>query len=307
MVKNSKKKANNSKQIQDDAIQVKCNNEEKENETNSNQDLKNQKEEEYYGPLPLIQLQLHFEPITVYRRSSLGLLPNVQDPEFDKEMRLSQLKSSKDITFVDENTVTNGGGYKLCRGTRELIGNDKYYWEVDFHKTNDKNSHIRIGIATKKADTEAPVGYDEYGYSIRDIGGKFHNSRKQENDGFSSGDTVGFGFYLEDEGYALKYFINGNDKGLLFEKIDKDEKWIPAISTFRNAKVTARFKRLFKYEPGEEWKSAYDCPKTIPTELFTADKLIEVMYTTLNPYDAHEKDYLAAIDTALIPPNLMQC
>ncbi len=50
-----------------------------------------------------------------------------------------------------------------------------YYYEVEIpqHKGN-----LRIGFATEKADQQAPVGYDCYGYSIRDKDGMiFHQSR----------------------------------------------------------------------------------------------------------------------------------
>lgn len=258
---------------------------------------------EPYGPFPLIELRLHFDPAVVYRRAALGLLPHVQDPECSSAMGLSALKSSRDVVFAGADTVTNAGGYRLCRATRELDSGARYYWEIDFAGSG----HIRAGIATRAADTEAPVGCDAEGYSVRDLGGKYHCGAREPSAGFSAGDTIGFGFYCGSGGYTLRLFVNGADCGVLFGGIDAGRRWLPAVSTYGGASASARFRRPFRYEPGAEWAAAGDCPCAAASELFTAERLIEVMRTTLSPYDEHEREYLAAIDTALIPANQMQC
>ncbi|KAH0787239.1 SPRY domain containing protein [Histomonas meleagridis] len=258
-------------------------------------------------PPERIPLHLRFDDLTVFRRAALGLLPNVQDPEYNSQMTLSALKSSRRYNFIEPNTVTLDGGYRLCRATRSFVpDNFKYYWEIDFHPTNDGESHIRVGIATCKADTEAPVGIDEEGYSIRDLGGAYHKSKKIPSKRFNSGDTIGFGISLDDEGYSLRYFINGSDEGVVFSGIDRDKQWIPAVSLYRNATVTARFKRPFKFDPMLDWREADDTSIAEPIQNITATQLVNIMRTSLDAGDERKFDVIKAIDTALIPAHLMQ-
>lgn len=49
------------------------------------------------------------------------------------------------------------------------------------HSNMNLSSHVRVGIARREASLEAPVGFDGYGYGIRDIGcEKVHLSRRNE-------------------------------------------------------------------------------------------------------------------------------
>jgi hypothetical protein len=57
-----------------------------------------------------------------------------------------------------------------------------------------------LGWSTEKGDSQAPVGFDRFGYSIRDIGGTiFHCSRGQassEDISYAPGDVIGFFIFL---------------------------------------------------------------------------------------------------------------
>ncbi|XP_063932522.1 uncharacterized protein LOC135144410 isoform X2 [Zophobas morio] len=68
----------------------------------------------------------------------------------------------------------NGGGFKLwyvCEGE------GTWYYEVLFEKSESGAGHVRIGWAQEYANVQAPVGYDEFSYSYRDVSGtKFHKS-----------------------------------------------------------------------------------------------------------------------------------
>ncbi len=59
--------------------------------------------------------------------------------------------------------------------------------------TTNRDGHVRIGVARREASIEAPVGYDAYGYGLRDATGqKVHLSRPVEfMEPFKSGDTLG--------------------------------------------------------------------------------------------------------------------
>lgn len=114
-------------------------------------------------------------------------------------VRVSYFDRSSGIACSEAmDAITTQNGWLSARsnvGVRE----GKWYFEYDIlnaNKDSDK-SHVRIGIARKEASLEAPVGFDGYGYGLRDLNGqKITLSRPKpymENDeGFTSGDTIGF-------------------------------------------------------------------------------------------------------------------
>ncbi|KAL7536581.1 hypothetical protein ACHAXR_007257 [Thalassiosira sp. AJA248-18] len=65
------------------------------------------------------------------------------------------------------------------------------------------NGHLRIGWSTRLADLQAPVGYNEHSYGIRDINGsRIHKSQREDKwggVGFSLGDVVGMAICLVDK------------------------------------------------------------------------------------------------------------
>jgi hypothetical protein len=64
--------------------------------------------------------------------------------------------------------------------------------------------HLRIGWSTRFANLQAPVGYDEHSYAIRDVSGsRVHKSRREDRwggIGFGIGDVVGVLICLVDGG-----------------------------------------------------------------------------------------------------------
>lgn len=63
------------------------------------------------------------------------------------------------------------------------------------------SSHVRLGIARREASLEAPVGFDGYGYGVRDINcEKIHLSRRSEsfNEDLKIGDVIGILVELPD-------------------------------------------------------------------------------------------------------------
>lgn len=115
-------------------------------------------------------------------------------------VRPSFFDRSQGVLFSDDwSLVSTQDGWRSVRanlGVRE----GKYFMEfnvVNANNSTDKG-HVRIGIARKEASLEAPVGFDGYGYALRDLNGqKITLSRPKEfmaveSGGFSSGDTIGF-------------------------------------------------------------------------------------------------------------------
>ena len=255
------------------------------------------------------KLKLKFEELGVYRRAALGLLPNVNDPELQDIMAFSTLKSSRKYKFLDPKnlTVTLEGGYRLCRSTRYLPLDRNYFWEIDFTSIKNEESHVRIGIATIKADMEAPVGSDKNGYCIADLGKSFHNgwkNKKAKTPPFHASDTIGLGFMPGPESIALRLFVNGIDYGIIYDNISNEERWTPAISIYREAVVTGRFFRPFKFDPGEDWTAAGDIPRDIPDLPIIAKDLVKAMKGTMSLSEQSEL-YMQAIYAALTPAHQM--
>lgn len=123
-------------------------------------------------------------PANIY--STTDLMPyQVRASYFDR--------SSGIMLSSDGSMVTTERGWRSARanvGIRE----GSYYMEFNIVRANEGKSHIRFGLSRKEASLEAPVGYDAYGYGLRDIEGmKVHLSRPREfcNELFRSGDVIG--------------------------------------------------------------------------------------------------------------------
>ncbi|OHS98619.1 SPRY domain containing protein [Tritrichomonas foetus] len=256
-------------------------------------------------------MKLKFEELGVYRRAALGLLPKVNDPEIKMPMTFSSYKSSRKYKFLnpEKSMVTLEGGYRLCRSTRFLRTDKNYYWEVDFTSAKNEESHVRFGIATIEADMEAPVGVDQNGYCVGDLGKCIHNGWKNKNFNsptFHAGDTVGFGFMPGPNGISLRLFLNGADYGVVYDNISTEKRWTPAISIYREAVATGRFIRPFRFDPGPAWTAAGDIPRDRSEYPISAKKLVKVMKGSGYPLEASEREaYLSAIDIALTPAHLM--
>ncbi|OHS95027.1 SPRY domain containing protein [Tritrichomonas foetus] len=275
------------------------------------------------------QLNLSFEELGLIRRAALGLLPYVIDPESQFPIHLSPLKSSRNYIFSDKLTkndsdrielshiengnydrVTLDSGYRLCRASRRLQLDQKYYWEFHFCPESHPDSHLRVGIATTKADMEAPVAVDQEGYCFRDLGGSYHNGHRNHNasltETFKIGDIIGIGFVPNEKSISLQLFINGIDKGIFFDNIEKKLKWIPSLSIFKNAVVKANFKRPFAFDPGQDWGAPYDMKNEDMNDCFIdVYQLCHIMKTEISCKTEDKDCYFEAMDKALIPAHLM--
>lgn len=97
-------------------------------------------------------------------------------------------------TFIsgDHKSITTDRGWLSAR-TDIPIQEGKVYFEFNIIKA-DEQSHVRIGLGRREASIEAPIGFDAYGYGLRDkTGQKLHLSRPANfmKEGFKSGDVIG--------------------------------------------------------------------------------------------------------------------
>ncbi|KAI5968972.1 ASH2 [Candida margitis] len=103
-------------------------------------------------------------------------------------------RSSGVLFSKDSMSVTQSQGWRSARsnvGIRE----GSYYFEFKILNVGE-NSHVRVGLARREASLEAPVGYDAYGYGVRDVDGQLMFISRRKNvcvkDGFTTGDVIGF-------------------------------------------------------------------------------------------------------------------
>lgn len=185
---------------------------------------------------------------------------------------------------IDEWMIGNDGGYRVARTTHGIDQSGRWYFEVYFMPENSETQHIRVGVAQILAATQASVGYDEYGYAIRNTdGSSVHCGRnKPYASRIEPGSVIGvlldvsspidpppfaehlretkeseyppfkFGQYhvRQDilEHGTISFSVNGKDYGVAFENI-YHAKYYPAVSAYGGARMILNLGPEFKYPP----------------------------------------------------------
>ncbi|EQC33157.1 hypothetical protein SDRG_09143 [Saprolegnia diclina VS20] len=105
------------------------------------------------------------------------------------------------LSLADDGlTVTGSKGYCMARANCGICHGNCYY-EITLQPA-DVPYHVRFGVGTKKADINAPVGFDESSYAYRDLEGAIvHKSTRRDGYGaaFGPGDVVGALLLLPDQ------------------------------------------------------------------------------------------------------------
>lgn len=150
-----------------------------------------------HDDLPLNRRGYKYKPCRLNRELSANLYLTGDFAPYT--VRASYFDRSPGVACSEDmSAVTTQHGWLLARsnvGMRE----GKHFFEFDIVNSNNDSDklHVRVGIARKEAALEAPVGFDGYGYGLRDLTGqKITLSRPkpfmpEEFGGFSSGDTIG--------------------------------------------------------------------------------------------------------------------
>jgi len=224
-----------------------------------------------------------------------GFRERITDPGvfFSREDRSPFIQLSKDRL-----SASTDKGFRLARATH-FVNNGTWYYEVTIDKPSevpvppsqrDSNqpidgAHTRIGWAQRYATIEAPVGFDEFGYSYRDkTGDKVHlGTPLPYGSTYGPGDVIGFlisipkikpfqakkrertvivlkgTLYFEEHckkpeklgkvpGSKIYFFKNGVSQGVAFEDIYEGD-YYPAVSLYRGAHTTVNFGPDFKHPP----------------------------------------------------------
>lgn len=150
----------------------------------------------YFDDLPLNKRGFKYKPCRPNYMLPSNLYLTCDYPPY--KARVSYFDRSAGIACSEAmDAITTASGWLSARsnvGIRE----GKWYFEYNIVSANDESkSHVRVGLARKEASLEAPVGFDGYGYGLRDLNGqKVHLSRPRPymsgDDGFKTGDVLGF-------------------------------------------------------------------------------------------------------------------
>lgn len=190
-------------------------------------------------PNPNFQNIVYWEPTKVADRQNLRIQTYVT---------LSSLDRAPQLELSDDELECKGviGGYRMVRASHG-VHSGAYYFEVDI-VPGGTNAHTRIGWSTRQGELQAPVGYDNYSFGYRDIGGsKVHKGVRDDKYGeeYGPGDIIGCYLHLDDKDIArnqMRFFKNGKDQGLAFSGKDiPPGVYFPAVSLYMDAAVRVNF------------------------------------------------------------------
>lgn len=124
---------------------------------------------------------------------NVNKVPEKWTAEAFKPVRLSSFDKSPSISFVGnplENVVKGYKGYRMIRATSGVSEGD-WYFECEI--LPHVKGNVRLGWSMRRSDFETPVGFDPYGFGLRDLTGEFvHRARpKPYGEKFGDGDVIG--------------------------------------------------------------------------------------------------------------------
>lgn len=211
---------------------------------------------------------------------------HVDDPH---QVALSKNGKATQLVLSDDRlTVTGTKGFRTVRASHGVY-QGAWYCEVKVAHLGE-TGHVRLGWCTRKAELQAPVGFDVHGYCYRDLEGSKVTAGKREEYGeaYGEGDVVGLYLYMPEGGRPLEvrdrevvrykgvlYYLeeqeadpkplqgavvafarNGVCQGVAFQDIP-DGTYYPAASLFtlpsqtQGASVTFNFGPNFAFPPPE--------------------------------------------------------
>ncbi|GIL55194.1 hypothetical protein Vafri_10798 [Volvox africanus] len=200
---------------------------------------------------------------------------------------ISKVHKAAQLQLTDDRlSVTGYKGFRTARGSHGTH-EGALYCEVRVTRMG-VSGHCRLGWCTRKAELQAPVGYDTFGFSYRDVdGSKVSNGlREAYGQSFREGDVVGMYIFLPKGGRTLEpqqneytkykgkwmriedpepnpeplpgsviaFTVNGQYQGVAFRDFNEGT-YYPAVSIYtmpeqtEGATVTLNFGPKFSYAP----------------------------------------------------------
>ncbi|OBA19347.1 hypothetical protein METBIDRAFT_46522 [Metschnikowia bicuspidata var. bicuspidata NRRL YB-4993] len=183
------------------------------------------------------------------------------------KVRASYFDKSQGVGLTaDMTSITTQNGWLSAR-CNVSMREGKYYFEYNIVNSNngDDKAHVRVGIGRKELALDAPVGFDGYGYGLRDLNGqKITLSRPQEfmSEGFHTGDTIGFLVELPpltrqrdgNSEFAKKFrekYPKSKKPTRAALNEEKEEKALNAFSNILRDQVAIKYKNGLFYEQFE--------------------------------------------------------
>lgn len=113
-------------------------------------------------------------------------------------VRLSSLDKAEDVVVVDDAEVSGYKGFRSVRATHGITVGD-FYFEAEVLDW-DGDGAVRLGFSTRCSVIEGPVGFDCYGYGVRDRNGALvHRSQLTDyGPSFGPGDVIGCRIHLNE-------------------------------------------------------------------------------------------------------------
>ena len=139
---------------------------------------------------------------------------------------------------------------------------------MTFNEESEDGSHARLGWVKEEAEIDGPVGYDNFGWSYRDIGGSkvTQSMRYKYGQPFGPGDVIGLAIYVRKTKTSrfttIGFYKNGIDQGIAFdfsEDVGDDEDYaevyFPAASLYGNASISFNPGPTFQFPPSHgKWR-----------------------------------------------------
>lgn len=216
----------------------------------------------YFDDLPLNKRGFKYKPCRPNQLLQSNIYLTGDYPPY--QARVSYFDRAAGIACNESmDAVTTSSGWLSARsnvGIRE----GKWYFEYNILSANDgSKSHVRVGLARKEASLEAPVGFDGYGYGLRDLNGqKIHLSRPRpymaDEQGFRTGDVLGVLVELpseeeqrqHNEQFAKTFHTKKRKKaGSL--PVDEEEKKLNAHGNVVRDQIPIKYKNALYYEQYE--------------------------------------------------------
>lgn len=237
--------------------------------------------------------------------------------EFDRTnpshevVRLSTASTHSNLSMsfdLEKLSVSNfNKGYRCCKATH---GVEEGCWYYEVEVPSNATGHFRVGWSQILGDVHAPVGYDEYSYSFRDLdGGAFHVSRgKPYGQRWGPGDIIGCmieipslndsrkpeakrilsqiqakyppkreGFYkvslevLPDS--QVSFFVNGVSQGVAFSNV-YSAKYYPAVSIYMGGPLKINFGPHFAFPPSQPFRPVSDLHDIIIDQTTESPKVV---------------------------------
>lgn len=145
---------------------------------------------------------------------------------------------SRDLTWDPEKIVKNlelsNENKRLRRTTSKgwdmVIGNKSVHSYYVKPIDSNPNIYLRIGMAPRTIDVNDSGNFDQFGYYLL-ANGRTYDHRDQNVRNYTNRVSVDsiIGVHWNRENCTISFSVNGENKGIAFENIPKDEDLFPCI------------------------------------------------------------------------------